>query len=1069
MSKPNPVALAAKAVTCAFALSLLAGCQPDGRPAVSLQQARQITAEFQGQGFRPPPRTISDIAAILDQQRPDPARVAAAIAKADAEPAANLRGTDLAAFLFERGIAAEELGRANQRVADFRRAYELASAAGAPPATVARYLQQWAIGEQQIGNGRTAFTLHQRRVAAAPSAGARVAAQSNLVGAAVQLGDLATAKAELPRMESALTELRNAPRLPQFVLWGAETFVARSTAAVAMEEGRFAEAERHLRAAIASNDRLIRDEASITRQQNNPPTAYTGLGHIIRSELARALARQGRLLEAEVEMRAVLLGRLGVQGRYAPETVMAIVGLGDILLEQGRHAEALRLGRVAVDSLEQMKIDPASGAYGRALRQIARAQSQQGEWQAAAATYEDLRRRMANNPDVLRAAFDTNAHWGMVSLRGGNAEEARRVLANVVARNVQTLGERHWDTATSRGMLGAAKSRLGDNAGALAEFDAAIPVLLQTSRQSDDEEGGSAGRDSQLRVVFEAAMRSLAASGRAGAAEESFRLADAIRGQGVQRALAQSSARAAAADPALAEFVRQEQDTQKQVGALQGLLTNVLAAPERDDTTVRTLRTQIDQLRAARAAIRQEIERRFPDYVNLIDPRPATVEAIRRSLRPGESLIATYVGQEQTFVWAVPQSGAVAFAATNIGRKAMAQTVADLRKALDPNAASLGDIPAFDVALSNRLYNDLLKPVEAGFANAGSLLVVPHDVLGQLPFAVLVTEPTQLVAEREGDALFSAYKKVPFLVRKAGITQLPSVASLATLRSLPAAPANRKAFAGFGDPWFSAEQMAEAKAEAATQQVAQLTTRGLTTRGIKLVRRNAPATANVDSAELAMLPRLPDTSDEVKGIALALNADASDVFLGAAANERNVKTMDLSNRRVVMFATHGLIPGDLNGLAQPALALSAPNVADIDGDGLLTLDEVLGLRLNADWVVLSACNTATGDGAGAEAVSGLGRAFFYAGTRALLVTNWPVETTSARVLTTDLFGRQAKDPNLARATALQQAMAALIDGAGYVDPASRQTVFAYSHPIFWAPFALVGDGGSGARQTAEAR
>jgi CHAT domain-containing protein len=766
-------------------------------------------------------------------------------------------------------------------------------------------------------------------------------------------------------------------------------------------------------------------------------------------------------------MREVLLGRLSLVGRYAPETVIVVAGLAEVLLEQGRYAESERLARVAVETLDTMKMDPESSLYARTLRLVARSQSQAGEWQAAAATYEDLRKRLARNPDALRMTFDANPNWGMVSLRAGNAGEARRVMANVVARNMQNFGERHWDTAMSRGMLGAAKLRLDDVPGALADFDGALPILLQRSRQTEDEEGGSAARDGQLRAVIEAAMRALAASGRPGAAEESFRLADAIRGQGVQRALAQSSARAAASDPALAELVRNEQDTQKQVGALQGLLTNVLAAAERDENAVRTLRTQVDSLRSARAAIRQEIERRFPDYVNLIDPRPATVEQARTALRPGEALIATYVGTEQSFVWAVPHTGTPAFAAVPKGRKAMAETVATLRKSLDPNAATLGDIPAFDVATSNALYNDLLKPVEAGFANATSLLVVPHDVLGQLPFAVLVTEPAQLTAEREGEALFSAYRKVPFLIRKAGITQLPSVASLGTLRSLPPAPANRRTFVGFGDPWFSAEQMAEAKAEAATQ-VAALTTRGLQTRGVKLVRRSAPATSTVDSAELAMLPRLPDTSDEVKGIALALNADASDVFLGAAANERNVKTMDLSNRRVVMFATHGLIPGDLNGLTQPALALSAPNVADIDGDGLLTLDEVLGLKLNADWVVLSACNTATGDGAGAEAVSGLGRAFFYAGTRALLVTNWPVETTSARVLTTDLFGRQARDPGLARAAALQQAMAALIDGPGYVDTASRQTVFAYSHPIFWAPFALVGDGGgSGARQVSQ--
>ena len=161
-------------------------------------------------------------------------------------------------------------------------------------------------------------------------------------------------------------------------------------------------------------------------------------------------------------------------------------------------------------------------------------------------------------------------------------------------------------------------------------------------------------------------------------------------------------------------------------------------------------------------------------------------------------------------------------------------------------------------------------------------------------------------------------------------------------------------------------------------------------------------------------------------------------------------------------AVHGLVPGDLNGLTQPALALSSPAVAGGKDDGLLTMGEILGLKLDADWVVLSACNTASGKGAGAEAVSGLGRAFFYAGTRALLVSNWPVETTSARALTTDLFRRQAKDRTLSRAEALRRTMLALIDQRGYVDRASNKTVFSYAHPIFWAPFSLVGDGG-GAR------
>jgi CHAT domain-containing protein len=534
----------------------------------------------------------------------------------------------------------------------------------------------------------------------------------------------------------------------------------------------------------------------------------------------------------------------------------------------------------------------------------------------------------------------------------------------------------------------------------------------------------------------------LAAQLGADPAEESFRLAEAARARTVSQALAASSARAAAKDPELADLARREQDAQKQIGALYGLLSSMLAAPsdQQDQAVLKSVRTQIDGLRGARAKLREDIERRFPDYVDLIDPKPPTVEQARAALKPGEALLSAYVGADRVFVWAVPQNGPVVFAARPVPRARIAGMVRNLRKALDPDAATLSDIPAFDVKLAHALYQILLQPVEAGWRDAKSLLVVPDRALGQIPFALLVTAPHELNAK--GEPLFAAYRAVPWLLRQMAVTQLPSVNSLITLRKVPPGDARRLPFIGFGDPWFSKQQMAEVAAPGAVQ-----------TRGLRLVRRSAPATRTVDSAELAQLPRLPDTADEVKGVALALHADPGrDVFLGRDANERAVKTTDLSGRKVVMFATHGLVPGDLNGLTQPALALSAPDVADVDGDGLLTIDEILALRLNADWVVLSACNTASGDGAGAEAVSGLGRAFFYAGTRALLVSNWPVETTSARALTTDLFRRQADDPTLTRAEALRSAMLGLIDG-----PGAGQ--FTYGHPIFWAPFTLVGDGG----------
>ena len=122
------------------------------------------------------------------------------------------------------------------------------------------------------------------------------------------------------------------------------------------------------------------------------------------------------------------------------------------------------------------------------------------------------------------------------------------------------------------------------------------------------------------------------------------------------------------------------------------------------------------------------------------------------------------------------------------------------------------------------------------------------------------------------------------------------------------------------------------------------------------------------------------------------------------------------------------------------------------------MEEILPLKLDADWVVLSACNSAAGAVAGAEAVSGFGRAFFYAGSRSLLATNWSVNSASARDLVADVFRRQAADVLLSRAEALRQAMMALADGPGYVE--SGKTVYTYGHPMFWAPYSLIGDGGT---------
>jgi CHAT domain-containing protein len=338
-------------------------------------------------------------------------------------------------------------------------------------------------------------------------------------------------------------------------------------------------------------------------------------------------------------------------------------------------------------------------------------------------------------------------------------------------------------------------------------------------------------------------------------------------------------------------------------------------------------------------------------------------------------------------------------------------------------------------------------------------LIVAPGPLGQLPFAVLPTAPTPSLKNK--GLLFDQYQAVPWLIRKASITQLPSTTTLVVLRNLPEATPQDRPFVGFGDAIFNPAQIeSDSQTQTSEPQPFENDRAGLNFRGIRITDSGRLDDPKIISIHLESLQRLPDTAEELENIAQILNADQRhDLFLQEKASEEQVKTIDLSNRQVVVFATHALVPGDLDGLDQPAIALSSPAVTGGKEDGLLTMGEIMTLKLNSDWVVLSACNTGASEGKGAEAVSGLGRAFFYAGSRALLVSMWPVETSSAGKLTTGLFRYQRENPESSRAQALRQSMLQLIDSPGLMDDASGKIVASYAHPIFWAPFVIIGDSG----------
>jgi CHAT domain-containing protein len=328
------------------------------------------------------------------------------------------------------------------------------------------------------------------------------------------------------------------------------------------------------------------------------------------------------------------------------------------------------------------------------------------------------------------------------------------------------------------------------------------------------------------------------------------------------------------------------------------------------------------------------------------------------------------------------------------------------------------------------------------------LLIAASGPLTQFPFQVLVA------AKPQGND-----KNVAWLARSHAVTVLPAVSSLKALRRVSKPSAATRPMIGFGNPLLDgnpAERPWEANwaklaKERQTcirlgQEMASVTRRS---RGV--LRLTTPG-GRADLGHLRSQTPLYDTADELCAVAKELKLFADDILLGAKATEGTIKQLSQNGRlaqyRVVHFATHGALAGEIEGTAEPGLILTPPREQSDADDGYLSASEVGALKLDADWVILSACNTAAGGAKGAEALSGLARAFIYAGSRALLVSHWAVDSAATVKLVTYAVGSTARDSTLGRAAALRSAMLTMIDGTD-----ARQ-----AHPYFWAPFIVVGEG-----------
>ncbi|MEW8508453.1 MAG: CHAT domain-containing tetratricopeptide repeat protein [Candidatus Thiodiazotropha sp.] len=722
---------------------------------------------------------------------------------------------------------------------------------------------------------------------------------------------------------------------------------------------------------------------------NNHPKTAESLNN-----LALLHERLGQNANAEELFAEVLSILKATNPRQEERIEIAAANLASTKFKSGKHAEAAKLLEAAIDD---------SNGYGNSI--------------------PAYRANTINNLGVVYDAL-------------GRSQDAAKMYRIAVEENRKTLGRSHPLVAQNLYSLALRQQDNNDREGALSHIREASRIYAERKgRQSERFTQHSWAKWKTAKTVFTTHLDLLYEQGvaqpedRHDLISEGFLIAQTAMESSTQDALSQMAVRLSSGEGKLAKLIRGNQDAYLRLRDIDSLLIDELSLPpaERDIAKEEMLR---NEQAALVVSIRQGENRllsTYPKYAALNNPAPLAAIDVQALLAEDEAMLLYFVGERHSFLWLI-KSDLVEIERLEIGREGLNKIVRSLRRSLDAShMEDISDIRAFDLKKAHKLYQAIIGPVASALTDITHLIVIADGALQSLPLGVLPT----IKPIKRSLADFEDYRDVPWLVKKYAVTVLPSVNSLKQLRQFAGrSSAGSRPFAGIGDPLLD-------KGEGATRGV---DARQLFTGG-----------PIADADLVRKLPRLADTRSELDTIRRLLGGGPEDLLTGEKATERRVRNTDLSLYRHIAFATHGLLAGEFPGVAEPALVLTPPEVGSAEDDGLLTASEVAKLNLDADWVILSACNTAAADGTpGSEGLSGLARAFFYAGARALLVSHWAVDSAAAVSMTTGMFNELAAK-ELGRSEALRRAQLALMN-----DP---QRVH-FSHPIFWAPFIVVGEGTS---------
>lgn len=691
-----------------------------------------------------------------------------------------------------------------------------------------------------------------------------------------------------------------------------------------------------------------------------------------------------------------------------PQLGFTIEALGYALDNSGQREQALPFYQRGADIFEKSIMPGQPALATTAIGQLARVTRWKGDIPASLALREKavkLGRERApspDHPDVLHAELNLAREYLLL----GRVSDARPLLDHVNA----AYAARALDSSPRRigGLMAAAAVRAaqGDPRGAVEDAVAALAPARKRLLDRATPRAEVSRLAQQYQPLFTQQVGIAFAASRMDVAFDAMQMANL---GDLQTAISGMALLNSASTPQAAEALR----TYQVLAAEGARLRRTLAAQVAGGKT-QAVAQNSRQIEVTDARLREQdavLARLLPGYLAQTTVEPASLAQAQSALTPRQAIVLYAPTEDGLHILAVTRDGAVA-ASTAIAPRALLELERRVRMSIDLGLASAERSP-FDRQAAYQLYRALFPArIHEAIRSTPDLRVLASGSLASMPFAALVTAPPTGSDSSESDL-----RRTRWLAQTHAIS-VPLSLGTASVQKFERTD---RLFAGIGAPLLG--------------PVAPLS------KNAAVLLRSG----EVGAKALRELPSLPAAGEELRRLASAFSRRRA-LYIGADATEATVKSAPLEQASVLAFATHGLVGGAFRDLVEPALVLTPPDQpTDLD-DGLLTASEIAKLRLDADWVILSACDTSAGDGESGPTFSGLARSFVAAGARSLLLSHWPVRDDVASRLTLDTL--QGAGQGLSRAEALRRAQMAILQD---------DKVPGGAHPATWAPFMVVGN------------